>query len=50
MLLLVNYKVDEEILRPYIPFHTELALWNDVSYVSLVGFLFLNTYDYRRMK
>jgi hypothetical protein len=41
-LLFVNYKVDKEFLQPYLPFHTELALWNGSSYLSLVGFLFLN--------
>ena len=40
-LLMVNYKVDPEILRPYLPAHTELAFWQNTCYISLVGFRFL---------
>ena len=40
-LLMVNYKVDPEILLPYLPAHTELALWQNTCYISLVGFRFL---------
>ena len=42
-LILINYKVDPEILRPYIPKGTELDLWEGSCYLSLVGFLFVNT-------
>ncbi len=42
-LVIVNYAVDRSILAPYLPPKTELDLWNDACYVSLVGFLFLNT-------
>ena len=42
-LLIANYKVDPNILKPYVPAHTELDLWNGQCYVSLVGFMFLNT-------
>ena len=41
-LMMVNYPVDPQILKPYLPYDTELALWNNRSYVSLVGFLFLD--------
>jgi len=41
-LLLVNYPVNKELLEPYLPHHTEFALWNNSCYVSLVGFLFLD--------
>ena len=41
-LLLVNYTVDQNLLLPHVPFHTELALWNGNCYLSLVGFLFLD--------
>ncbi len=41
-LLLVNYPVDKKILEPYLPLHTELAIWKQQCYVSLVGFLFLD--------
>lgn len=42
-LALANYKIDPEVLKPYIPAGTELDLWNDTCYVSLVGFMFVNT-------
>jgi uncharacterized protein len=42
-LILANYAVDPKILQPYLPAHTELDLWNNVCYVSIVGFMFLNT-------
>ncbi len=42
-LILANYAVDPKILLPYLPAHTELDLWNNVCYVSIVGFMFLNT-------
>ena len=42
-LAMANYAVDEKILRPYLPNKTELDLWNGNCYVSLVGFMFLNT-------
>jgi uncharacterized protein YqjF (DUF2071 family) len=42
-LVMANYEVDPKILKPYVPFGTELDCWNDVCYVSLVGFMFLNT-------
>src|SRR5688572_10783568 len=40
-LLMVNYQVDPKLLEPYLPYYTQLALWDNVCYVSLVGFLFL---------
>ena len=40
---MVNYAIDPEILKPYIPFETELDLWNETCYVSLVGFMFVET-------
>jgi uncharacterized protein YqjF (DUF2071 family) len=42
-LAMANYAVDPAILLPYLPEHTELDLWNGSCYVSLVGFMFLNT-------
>ena len=42
-LAIANYKVDPTILKSYLPPKTELDLWNDTCYVSLVGFMFLNT-------
>lgn len=42
-LLMANYIVDPALLLPYLPHKTELDLWNGSCYVSLVGFMFLNT-------
>jgi uncharacterized protein len=42
-LAIANYEVDPNILDKFIPPNTELDLWNDRCYVSLVGFMFLNT-------
>ncbi len=42
-LALLNYEVDPKILRPFVPRGTELDCWKDRTYVSMVGFLFLNT-------
>lgn len=42
-LVLLNYRVEPNILQPFLPAHTELDIWNDTCYVSLVGFMFLNT-------
>lgn len=39
-LILVNYCIDPKLLTPYIPNGTELDLYNNKCYVSLVGFLF----------
>lgn len=42
-LLMVNYEVPPEVLKPYLPAHTELDLWEGKALVSMVGFMFLNT-------
>src|ERR1700733_4846171 len=42
-LLMLNYEVDPEILKPYLPPATELDLWQGKALVSMVGFLFKNT-------
>ena len=42
-LLMLNYDVDPAVLSPYVPKGTELDLWNGTCYVSIVGFMFLNT-------
>ena len=42
-LAMANYTKDSQLLKPYLPYKTELDLWNDCCYVSLVGFMFLNT-------
>ena len=42
-LVLANYEVKPKILEKYLPFGTELDFWQNKCYVSLVGFMFLNT-------
>ncbi len=41
-LAIANYAIDPAILKKYLPAKTELDLWNDRCYVSLVGFMFTN--------
>jgi uncharacterized protein len=42
-LIMVNYAIDPEILKKYVPPHTELDFFNGVCYVSVIGFMFLKT-------
>lgn len=42
-LAIANYAVDKRILEKYVPQKTEIDLWHDICYVSLVGFVFQNT-------
>ena len=42
-LAMFNYEVDAAILKPHLPPHTELDLFNGKAVVSVVGFLFNNT-------
>jgi hypothetical protein len=42
-LILVNYEVPPSALEKHLPFGTELDLWHGRCYVSVVGFLFVNT-------
>lgn len=42
-LVMANYVVDPELLASYLPNRTEIDLWKGTCYVSLVGFMFLNT-------
>ncbi len=39
---MANYVVAPELLAPYVPAGTELDLYEDRCYVSLIGFLFAN--------
>jgi uncharacterized protein YqjF (DUF2071 family) len=43
-LAVANYAVNPELVLPYVPAKTELDFWNNTCYVSLVGFMFLNTH------
>lgn len=42
-LTMANYAVDPSLLKKYLPYKTEIDLWNNTCYVSLVGFMFINT-------
>lgn len=42
-LVMVNYAVDSATLKKYVPFETELDFWNGTCYISLVGFMFVDT-------
>ncbi|MCC6370887.1 MAG: DUF2071 domain-containing protein [Bacteroidia bacterium] len=42
-LILANYVVGPDFLKPFLPEGVELDLWNNRCYLSLVGFMFLNT-------
>jgi len=42
-LVMVNYEVNPDILKPYVPNGTELDFFEGKCYVSLIGFMFLNT-------
>jgi len=42
-LIMANYEIDPAILKPYLPYGTELDTWEGRHYVSLVGFLFAET-------
>jgi uncharacterized protein YqjF (DUF2071 family) len=42
-LVIANYIIDPELLSKYLPFGTELDLWENKCFVSVVGFMFQNT-------
>jgi len=42
-LIMVNYEIDPKILKPYIPKHTSLDLFEGKCLISLVGFMFKDT-------
>jgi uncharacterized protein YqjF (DUF2071 family) len=42
-LAMLNYELEPAILRRFVPRGTELDSWNRKTFVSMVGFLFLNT-------
>jgi len=42
-LVLANYEVAPDVLKPYLPYRTELDIYDGICYVSLVGFMFKNT-------
>ncbi len=42
-LVLANYIIDPDVLLPFLPAKTEIDIWNGNCYISLVGFMFVNT-------
>lgn len=42
-LLMLNYSIEPSVLQPFVPQGTELDFFQGKCYVSLVGFMFLNT-------
>ena len=42
-LAMLNYEIDPTVLLPFVPRGTELDSWQGKTFVSMVGFLFLNT-------
>jgi uncharacterized protein YqjF (DUF2071 family) len=42
-LAMANYQVDPLLLSKYVPYGTELDFWEGRCYVSLIGFMFVNT-------
>jgi uncharacterized protein YqjF (DUF2071 family) len=42
-LLMLNFEISPEIVRPFVPQGTELDTWNGKTFVSVVGFRFLYT-------
>ena len=42
-LALLNYESDPALLQPLVPGGTELDTWNGKTFVTMVGFSFLNT-------
>lgn len=42
-LIMANYEVNPDVLKPYLPNGVELDLYNNKAYVSLVGFMFKGT-------
>ena len=42
-LAIANYEIDPAVLNKYVPAGTELDFWNGKCFVSLVGFMFIDT-------
>ncbi len=42
-LIMANFVIDPEILKPYLPAKTELDFYNGECFVSLIGFMFEET-------
>ena len=42
-LAMINYKIDPKVLEPFVPYKTELDFYEGKCFVSVIGFMFLNT-------
>ena len=42
-LVMLNYEIDPMVLQPFVPAGTELDQWQGKTFISVVGFCFLNT-------
>ena len=42
-LAIANYVINPSVLSKYVPVGTELDLWENKCFVSLIGFMFVNT-------
>jgi uncharacterized protein YqjF (DUF2071 family) len=42
-LAMLNFEIEPALLRPFVPLGTELDSWSGKTYLSMVGFLFLDT-------
>jgi uncharacterized protein YqjF (DUF2071 family) len=42
-LAFANYIIDKDVVKPHLPYGTELDLWQGKCYISLVGMMFMNT-------
>lgn len=42
-IVMANYIIDKSLLSKYLPKYPELDIWNNKCFVSLVGFMFLDT-------
>ncbi|WP_435262021.1 YqjF family protein [Tenacibaculum sp. nBUS_03] len=42
-LIMINYEVNPDVLKPYLPLGTDLDFFQGKCYLSVVGFMFLNT-------
>ena len=42
-LAIANFEVEKKVLESYVPYGTELDLWQGKCYISVVGFMFQNT-------
>jgi uncharacterized protein len=40
---MVNFEIGPQVLRPFVPVGTELDCWHGRAFVSVVGFLFIDT-------